>query len=166
MRPRPGGRDEDDEADDADDDVQALTSYLGEVIEDQDALDYALGLVKKCFPEGGMASDSAFSFRRSSHMTDTSTVRAVREIQAAEAAIKPYVMALDTSRAMSAGGVYLAALKALGHDVSGLDSRAAKAMFDVCKSQGQRRRPMAADSVAETETMRQRFPGAFALKRA
>lgn len=146
-----------------DENTQDLVEFLMTVLSAEDlgtALKIIGGEDADDAPGTSLASDS-----RNKGYTDMSTNEAVKEIRAlyaAEAAVRPFVGAMDTAKIQSAGGVYIAALKTLGHDTKGLDSRAAKAIFDVVKNNGVKR-TLATDSRV-TDAMNTRFPGVAALK--
>ena len=97
-------------------------------------------------------------------MSTTEIIQELNCIKAAEAAVRPFVGAMDTSGAVSANGVYIAALHALGHNTKGLagHANAARAMFDAVKHGGVQRR-MATDGAANT-AMHAKFPGVAKLK--
>jgi hypothetical protein len=63
------------------------------------------------------------------------TAATLHEISEAKKAVEPFVGAMDVSMAVTAGGVYLAALKRLGHDTRGLagNTAGAKSMFHALK---------------------------------
>jgi hypothetical protein len=88
-------------------------------------------------------------------------VRAVNELHAAEEAVRPYVgniIGMD-----SAVGVYRAALKALGHDPSGISPGAMQATFNAIK--GTRAKRNVAMDAKERAGFEERFPDAGRLSR-
>ncbi|MFT8723499.1 MAG: DUF2213 domain-containing protein [Acetobacter malorum] len=106
------------------------------------------------------AMDAAISKAKADAVTET--MQAMRELHAAQDAVKPFVGAVAMD---NAEGVYRFALRQLGYDLSGIPGSAYRAMFGqhAQRADSARRPAIAADSKVGIDLL-DKFPGLKAVK--